>query len=163
MSSRALYPGSFDPLTLGHVDIIRRGLNVFDHVVVTIISNPNKATMFTVEERVEMIEEVFAGEERISIDGFSGLLVAYAQNNDTPVILRGLRAVADFEYEYQMASMNRSLAPGIETVFLMAEPTTFFVSSRLAKEVARLGGDISHVVPPTVFTRVHARLAQLQS
>ncbi|MFT4704991.1 MAG: pantetheine-phosphate adenylyltransferase [Bradymonadia bacterium] len=163
MSSRALYPGSFDPLTLGHVDIIRRGLNVFDHVVVAVVSNPNKATMFTVEERVEMIEEVFAGEERISIDGFSGLLVAYAQNNDTPVILRGLRAVADFEYEYQMASMNRSLAPGIETVFLMAEPTTFFVSSRLAKEVARLGGDISHVVPPTVFTRVHARLAQLQS
>lgn len=159
MSNTALYPGSFDPLTNGHVDVIRRGVAVFGKVRVGVARNISKRAMFSVEERVEMVRETFAGVDAIEVDTFDGLLVDYARREGIRTILRGLRAVADFEYEYQMASMNQSMASGVETVFLMASPTTFFVSSRLAKEVATLGGDISHVVPPSVLERVRAKLA----
>ncbi len=160
MTVRAIYPGSFDPLTNGHVDIIRRAVVMFDSVLVAVANNPAKNTMFTLEERVALVEEVFADDPRIEVDAISGLLVEYARQRGTRAVVRGLRAVADFEYEYQMASMNRSLAPDIETVFLMADPTTFFVSSRLAKEVASLGGDVRHVVPPTVLEAVMKKLNQ---
>ena len=158
MTSRALYPGSFYPLTIGHVDIIRRVLATFDGVVVAVANNPAKRSMFTLEERVALVEAVFDNDPRIEVRALDGLLVDYARLHGTHVIVRGLRAVADFEYEYQMAAMNRSLAPEIETMFLMADPSTFFVSSRLAKEVASLGGDIAHVVPPAVYSAVQAKL-----
>lgn len=158
MPVRAIYPGSFDPLTNGHVDIIRRSLTMFDSVLVAVANNPAKTTMFSLEERVALVESVFQEDDRIEVDAIDGLLVEYARRRGTRAVVRGLRAVADFEYEYQMAAMNRSLTPDIETVFLMADPTTFFVSSRLAKEVARLGGDIAHVVPPTVLDAVMRKL-----
>lgn len=158
----ALYPGSFDPLTNGHVNIIERGLALCDELVVAIVHNPNKSAMFTLEERMEVLREVFPDDRRVRLTTFSGLLVNYARETGASAILRGLRAVADFEYEYQMANMNRRLAPEVETVFLMAEPGSFFVSSRLVKEVALLGGDISASVPPQVLRRLNAKVNQLQ-
>lgn len=158
----ALYPGSFDPLTNGHVNIIERGLSLCDELVVAIVHNPNKSAMFTLEERMEVLREVFPDDRRVRLTTFSGLLVNYARETGASAILRGLRAVADFEYEYQMANMNRRLAPEVETVFLMAEPGSFFVSSRLVKEVALLGGDISASVPPQVLRRLNAKVNQLQ-
>lgn len=158
----ALYPGSFDPLTNGHVNIIERGLALCDELVVAIAHNPNKSPMFSVEERMTILREVFPDEKRVRLTQFSGLLVNYARDVGASSILRGLRAVADFEYEYQMANMNRRLAPEVETVFLMAEPGSFFVSSRLVKEVALLGGDISGSVPPEVLRRLNAKVNQIQ-
>jgi pantetheine-phosphate adenylyltransferase len=158
----ALYPGSFDPLTNGHVNIIERGLALCDELVVAIVHNPNKAPMFSVEERMQILREVFPDEQRVRLTTFSGLLVNYAREVQASAILRGLRAVADFEYESQMANMNRRLAPEVETVFLMAEPGSFFVSSRLVKEVALLGGDISGSVPPQALARLTAKVRQLQ-
>jgi pantetheine-phosphate adenylyltransferase len=153
----AIYPGSFDPLTRGHVTIIDRGLRVFDEITIAVATNPGKNAAFSMDERIEMVREVFEHEPRILVATFSGLLVNYARECGAAAILRGLRAVSDFEYEYQMASMNRSLAPDIETVFLMAEPDAFFVSSRLVKEVASLGGDVSASVPASVNKRILQR------
>ena len=129
----AIYPGSFDPPTNGHVNIIERGLALCDELVVAVARNISKSAMFTLEERMEMLHDIFGDRAGLRIDSFEGLLVDYARNSGIRTILRGLRAVADFEYEYQMANMNRQLAPGVETVFLMADPTTFYVSSRLVK------------------------------
>lgn len=155
----AIYPGSFDPLTNGHVNIIERGLDLFDTVVVAVARNISKTGMFTIEERLAMVTDVFGDHPRLEVDTFEGLLVDYARQRGAGTILRGLRAVADFEYEYQMANMNRTLAPQVETLFLMADPTTFYVSSRLVKEVASLGGDIEQVVPPVVRARLLDKLA----
>jgi len=156
---RAIYPGSFDPITKGHLDIIRRGLTIFDHIRVAVAHNPDKPSgLFTPTERVEMIAEVLAElGERVSVDKFHGLLVDYARSCDAGTIIRGLRAVADFDYEFQMTLMNRHLADNVETVFLMADYKHFYTSSSLVKEVFAFGGDIKPFVPPLVADRLRAK------
>ncbi|MCC6745482.1 MAG: pantetheine-phosphate adenylyltransferase [Acidobacteria bacterium] len=157
MTRRAIYPGSFDPLTNGHLDIIERGSRLFDEVVVAILVNPAKQSMFTVEERCEIIAEV-AGSDRVRVDTFHGLLVHYAVARQATAIIRGIRAVSDYEYELQMALMNRRLEPRVETLFLMSSDAYSYVSSRLVKEVASLGGSVTGMVPPLVEERLRARL-----
>jgi len=153
----AVYPGSFDPLTNGHVDIIKRGGRLFDRIVVAILLNLEKAPLFTAEERVAAAREVFKGQPNVEVDTFGGLLVDYARQREASVIVRGLRAISDFEYELQMALMNRRLNSEIETVFMMpAEPYTY-VSSRLVKEVFALGGSIDGLVPAVVETQLRAK------
>ena len=157
----AIYPGSFDPLTNGHVDIIQRGSGLFDRIIVAMLVNIDKAPLFTVAERVEISREVFAKYPNVEVDTFDGLLVEYARRKRASVIVRGLRAISDFEYEMQMALMNRHLNPEVETVFMMpAEPYTY-VSSRLVKEVVALGGSVTNLVPAVVEARLrdkkHAR------
>ena len=146
----AVYPGSFDPITNGHIGIIRRALLVFDRLVVAIAINVRKKTLFTVEERLDMLGESFKNDARIQVDSFKGLTVEYARKTGARTILRGLRAVADFEYELQMANMNRKLYPDIETLFMMTGEEFFFVSSRNVKEIASLDGNIDSLVPPHV-------------
>ena len=155
----AIYPGSFDPITNGHVDLVKRTLGVFDRVVVAIARNPEKDdSLFTVEERLEMIREVFKGlGNRVKADSFEGLLVRYAKKMGAKVIIRGLRVVSDFEYEFQMAMMNRELAPGLETLFMMTGESYFYISSRLVKEVVSLGGDVSGLVPRTVLKKLREK------
>jgi pantetheine-phosphate adenylyltransferase len=160
---RAVYPGSFDPITNGHLDIIQRALTVVDHVVVAVAYNQDKQSgLFTPDERVAMIREV-AKEEgldgRVSIDSFHGLLVDYARRVGAGTIIRGLRAVADFEYEFQMTLMNRHLAGDVETVFFMADEAHFFTSSRLVKEIVSFGGDMSEMVPKCVYKRLRLKLS----
>ena len=150
----AIYPGSFDPLTNGHVDIIQRGSRLFDRIVVGVLINLEKAPLFTVPERVEIARAVFRGWTNVEVDTFDGLLVDYARSKRASVIVRGLRAISDFEYEMQMALMNRRLNPDVETVFMMpAEPYTY-VSSRLVKEVVALGGSVNGLVPDVVEDRL---------
>lgn len=155
--SVAVYPGSFDPVTNGHLDIITRGLAVFDEVIIAILVNPQKHPLFTVEERVALIREAYRGEARVRVDTFSGLLVDYAERVGASVIVRGLRAVSDFEYEFQMALMNRRLDPNIETVFMAPADGYSYVSSRLVKEVFQLGGDVSALVPKLVERRLREK------
>ena len=159
MSQTAVYPGSFDPITNGHVDIIRRSLQVFPRVIVAVAFNPNKdSSWFTPEERVEMIQETFRDEgSRIVADAFSGLLIDYVAAKGASVIVRGLRAVADFEYEFQMTMMNRHLRPQVETIFMMTGESHFYTSSRLVKEVAGLGGNVAGLLPDHVVPRLMAR------
>ncbi len=156
--SGAIYPGSFDPMTRGHVSIIRSGLVAFDRLVVAVLRNPRKDALFTIEERVEMIREEFKDTPAVEVDSFDGLLVDYCRRKNVRIVLRGLRAVADFEYELQMANMNRHLSPDIETMFLMANDAYFYVSSNLVKEAAKLGGDVSRLVPDSVASRLSAKL-----
>ena len=156
-SAVAVFPGSFDPITNGHIDIIQRGLSVFDRVIIAILVNPDKRPLFTVEERVETIREAYEGNPRVSVDTFSGLLVDYAEKAGAFVIVRGLRAISDFEYEFQMALMNRRLNPRIETVFMMPAETYSYLSSRLVKEVFQLGGDVRELVPPVVERRLREK------
>ncbi|MCB9707609.1 MAG: pantetheine-phosphate adenylyltransferase [Myxococcales bacterium] len=155
----AVYPGSFDPITQGHVSIINGGLVAFDKVIVGVLSNPKKTALFSAEERMDMIREVFIDEDRVEVDAFEGLLVNFVRHKGSRVILRGLRAVADFEYELQMANMNRKLSEDIETIFIMANDAYFYVASGLVKEVAKLGGDISSLVPNVVHQRLLAKLS----
>ncbi len=154
----AIYPGSFDPLTLGHVDIIHRGSALFDSIVVAVLGNAEKSPLFTVEERLAMIRETFSDRENVEADSFRGLLVDYALGRKATTIVRGIRAISDFEYEFQMALMNRRLAPAIETVFMMPAQEYSYVSSRLVKEVASLGGDIVGLVPQNVEKKLIERL-----
>jgi pantetheine-phosphate adenylyltransferase len=153
----ALYPGSFDPLTNGHVDIIERGSRIFDSIIVAILSNVEKTPLFSEQERVEIIRDVFKGRTNVQVETFSGLLVDYGQRKQANVIVRGLRAVSDFEYEFQMALMNRHLAPGLETVFMMPAEQYTYISSRLIKEVFMLGGEITGLVPPVVEDKLRAK------
>lgn len=153
----AVYPGTFDPLTNGHVDIVRRALKAFDRVVVALGINTKKKALFTVEERKEMIGETFAGEDRVSVDTFSGLQVDYLKEIGADAVVRGLRAVSDFEFEFQMANMNRKLFPEAETFFLMTGQDNFYLSSSLIKEVAALGGCVVDLVPPPVARRLTER------
>jgi len=158
----AVYPGSFDPLTNGHVDIIQRGARLFDQIVVAILENAEKEALFTVGERLESAKQVFSEQQNVEVDTFNGLLVDYARRKNASVIVRGLRAISDFEYEMQMALMNRRLSSEIETVFMMpAEPYTY-VSSRLVKEIYSLGGSVSGLVPPSVEDRLR-RSSRLQA
>jgi pantetheine-phosphate adenylyltransferase len=152
MDRLAIYPGSFDPLTNGHIDLIRRALQLFDRVIVAVATNSRKNTLFSVDERVELIREVMKGfdQERIEIDVFSGLTVDYARKQGSRVIIRGLRAVTDFDYEYAISLMNSKLAPEIETVFLMASNEHSFISSTIVKEVARHGRAVSNQVPEII-------------
>jgi len=157
----AIYPGSFDPITNGHVDLVKRTLGVFDRVIVAIARNPDKDdSLFTLDERLEMIRDVFRGlGSRVKAESFDGLLVKYAKKSGAKVIIRGLRAVSDFEYEFQMAMMNRELAPGLETLFMMTGQAHFYISSRLVKEVVSLGGDISGHVPRIVQKKLKEKFA----
>ena len=152
--SLAVFPGSFDPITNGHLDIVDRGLSLFDRVRMAILVNPEKQPLFSVEERVALIREAYRGNRRVEVDTFSGLLVDYAERVGASVILRGIRAISDFEYEFQMALMNRRLDPQIETVFMMPAESYSYVSSRLVKEVFQLGGRVSDLVPPVVERRL---------
>ena len=154
----ALYPGSFDPITNGHLDLIERGARLCDRLIVAVLRNEDKEPLFTVEERTEMLREVVRAYPHVEVDSFNGLLVEYAQQRGATVILRGIRAISDYEYELQMALMNRRLCPAIETVFLMAGEAYSFISSRLVKQVISLGGNISGLVPPSVEVRLRHRL-----
>ena len=154
----AIYPGSFDPITNGHLDLIERGSAFFDKLIVSILRNDEKEALFSVEDRIEMLQEVVGGLSNVEVGSFDGLLVDYAAQCGASVILRGIRAVSDYEYELQMALMNRRLRPEIETVFLMAGEAHSFLSSRLVKEVIRLGGSIAGLVPPSVEGKLRKRL-----
>jgi pantetheine-phosphate adenylyltransferase len=153
----AVYPGSFDPLTNGHVDIIRRGAALFDRIIVAVLVNVDKRPLFSVDERLAMIREAFDGAPRVEVDTFDGLLVDYAARRQANAIVRGLRAVSDFEYEMQMALMNRHLSPALETVFMMPAEQYTYVSSRLVREVAALGGSVTGLVPAHVEARLAGR------
>jgi pantetheine-phosphate adenylyltransferase len=159
MSTLAVYPGSFDPLTNGHVDIITRGAHLFDRIVVAILVNIEKAPLFSADERVEIARAVFQSLPNVEVDTFDGLLVDYVQRRRAQVIVRGLRAVSDFEYEFQMALMNRRLNQGIETVFMMPAEQYTYISSRLIKEVFTLGGRVHGLVPDMVEERLRRKLA----
>jgi pantetheine-phosphate adenylyltransferase len=158
MSVKALYPGSFDPPTNGHVDLIQRGSRIFGHLTVAILNNPGKNPLFTVEERVEMLLECTRTLENVSIATFDGLMVDFARQQGCTAVLRGIRAISDYEYEFQMALMNRRLAPEIETVFLQPAGRYSFVSSRLLKEVFAFGGDLTGLIPPNVYKRLRDRM-----
>lgn len=155
----AVYPGSFDPITNGHIDLVERTLRVFNRVIVAIATNPNKDdSLFSVNERLEMIQQVFRAQgKRVQADSFEGLLVDYAEKVGAGVIIRGLRAVSDFEYEFQMAMMNRELRPKLETLFMMTGESYFYISSRLVKEVVSLGGDVSALVPKSVLKKLREK------
>jgi pantetheine-phosphate adenylyltransferase len=156
---RAVCPGSFDPPTFGHLDVIRRASALFDEVTVAVLVNESKVGLFTVEERLEMLTEAVSAQANVVVDSFSGLLVDFCAAHDIVAIVKGLRAVTDFDYELQMAQMNRNIA-GIETVFVPASPQWSFLASSLVKEVAGLGGDVSRLVPPDVLTRLQNRLGR---
>jgi pantetheine-phosphate adenylyltransferase len=159
MATLAVYPGSFDPLTNGHVDIITRGARLFDRIVVAILVNAEKSPLFTMEERVDIAREVFRDVPNVEVDTFGGLLVDYVERRKAQVIVRGLRAVSDFEYEFQMALMNQRLNAKIETVFMMPAEQYTYTSSRLIKEVFRLGGRVHGLVPDMVEERLRRKLA----
>ncbi len=154
----AIYPGSFDPLTNGHLDLIARGSRMADRLIVAVLKNESKQALFSVEERMEIIRETARPFGNVEVASFDGLLVDFASSHGASLILRGIRAISDYEYEQQMALMNRRLRPDVETVFLMAAEAYSFVSSKLVKEVASLGGDVSGLVPPAVEARLKAKL-----
>ncbi len=158
MSELAIYPGTFDPITYGHIDVVQRASRLFSRVIVLVARNSTKAPLFTDEERITMIREVFRGERTVAVDGFDGLLVHYAQRKKARVIIRGLRAVSDFEYEFQMALTNRKLAPAIDTVFLVPHEKYTYLTSSIVREVAKLGGDVSDFVPAVVRRRLLAKI-----
>lgn len=153
----AIYPGSFDPLTNGHLDLIERGARIFHHLVVAVLTNLDKQPLFTSRERVEMLQAVTAGISNVSVDTFDGLLVEYAQSKKAKAILRGIRAFSDYEYELQMALVNRQLAPELETVFLMPAESYSYLSSRLVKEIFQYGGSVKDMVPVVVEERLHQK------
>ena len=159
---KAIYPGSFDPLTFGHIDIIERSVRLFDTVIVALLTNPRKTPLFTVEERVEIMQAILKPRfPTVEIEVFHGLLVDYAMHKNANAIVRGIRAVTDFEYEFQMALMNRRLAPTIETVFMMPAENYSYLSSKLVKEIAELGGNVSGLVPEIVEKRLKQRFKKV--
>ncbi|HOJ26257.1 MAG TPA: pantetheine-phosphate adenylyltransferase [Candidatus Saccharicenans sp.] len=159
MERKAIYPGSFDPITNGHVDIIQRGKKIFDSIIVGVLDNPKKTPFFSTEERVELIEQVFANDRAVEVKSFSGLLVDFAHQNKVNIVIRGLRAISDFEYEFQMALMNRKLAGDIETLFMMPSLKYSFLSSNLVREAFQLGGCVKGLVPPLVEEALKNKLS----
>src|SRR5581483_6288953 len=160
---RAIYPGSFDPLTNGHLDLIERGSKIFDELIVAILRNSEKDPLFTLAERLEMLEHMTKHYENVRVETFDGLLVDYAMQKKAKAVLRGIRAISDYEYELQMALMNRKLQPQLETVFMMPAEAYSYLSSRLVKEVAHLGGDVRELVPPLVAGQLKQRMRRVQA
>ena len=151
---KAVYPGTFDPITRGHEDLVRRAARLFDHMIVAVADSKSKKPFFSLEDRIEMAREVITGVPNIEVVGFSGLLMDFMREHQAKVIIRGLRAVSDFEYEFQMAGMNRNLYPDVETVFLTPGEQYMFISATMVREIATLGGDVSHFVNPLVAARI---------
>jgi len=160
MHTLAIYPGTFDPFTTGHFDLIRRSSDFFDQIIVAVAHNCNKKTLFTLEERTTMVSEVVRDMPRVSVESFSGLLVDYMRSREAHVVLRGLRAISDFEYEFQLSQMNRRLYPGFEIVYMMPDERYTFISSSLVKEVASLGGDVSGLIPDEIRPKLLAKLKE---
>lgn len=160
MAVSAMYPGTFDPITLGHEDLVRRATRLFDRVVVAIAANPSKEPMFTLEERVDLAQTVLAGLDKVEVMGYSGLTVDFAKDHGLAAIVRGLRAISDFEYEFQLANMNRHLTDEVESVFLTPTETYTYISSSLVREICAMGGDISEFVSPTVSAALMERCSQ---
>lgn len=159
----AIYPGSFDPLTNGHLSLIQRGLQVFEHLIIAIAVNPKKTPLFSVDERKQFILEATRHDPRVEVDDFQGLLVDYARRRNVNVVLRGLRAVSDFEFEFQLANMNRKLNGALETVFMMTGEDYFYISSNLVREVASFGGNVEGIVPPNVLQALKAKYGPVGS
>jgi pantetheine-phosphate adenylyltransferase len=157
-TSRAVYPGTFDPITRGHEDLVRRASTLFDEMIVAVADSRGKSPFFTVEERVAMARETLAPFDNVRVEGFSGLLMDFLHKHDAKIILRGLRAVSDFEYEFQMAGMNRNLFPDVETLFLTPAEQYMFISATMVREIASLGGDVSPFVNPIVIPRLKSKL-----
>ncbi len=158
MEKKIVYPGSFDPLTNGHVDIIERCLMIFDHLLIAVLENPQKTPLFTTKERISMIKEIFSDHKNIEVKSFHGLLVDFTRKNKAKIVIRGLRAISDFEYEFQMALMNRKLDAEIETLFMMPNVNYSFLSSKLVKEVCMLGGSLKGLVPFKVETKLKKKI-----
>ena len=163
MARTAIYPGTFDPVTCGHRDVCERGLKMFDHIVVAVADNPQKQPFFSLQERIDMLNHVFADKPGISVRPFSGMLIKFAEECGSQIVIRGLRAISDFEFEVQLAGMNRSLDPNIETVFLTAAEQYKFVSSSLVREIARLEGDVSGFIHPEIHRRLVTKLKNQKS
>ena len=162
MVKRIIYPGTFDPVTLGHLDLIRRAVQTFDVLIVAVASNPHKNPLFSLEERLDMLKEVTKDTKNIEIDHFEGLLIDYVRKKKCNVVLRGIRVISDFEYEFQMALSNRKLAHDIETIFMMPSENYSYLSSKIIKEMASLGADLSGFVPPAVEKKLKEKLPKLQ-
>ncbi len=160
MARTAIYPGSFDPLTNGHLSLIHRGLHIFAGLIVAVANNPDKSPLFTSQERMKLIRDAVGDDPRVEVDSFDGLMVDYAKRRGIHTVLRGLRAVSDFEYEFQLANMNRRLDPDFDSVFVMTGEDYFYVSARLVREVARFGGDVSTLVPPNVLRALEEKRAR---
>jgi pantetheine-phosphate adenylyltransferase len=161
MNRKAVYPGTFDPMTLGHEDLVRRGAKLFDELILAVADSKAKRPFFTLEERVEVAREVLADVKNVTVMGFSGLLMNFVQQQNARVVMRGLRAVSDFEYEFQLAGMNRGLYPNVETVFLTPGEQYMFISATIVREISVLGGDVTKFVNPLVATRLKAKIRQM--
>ena len=157
MSQRAIYPGTFDPMTKGHVDLIERACQLFDEIVIAIAASEAKNPLFTLDERIQIAEKIFEGNDKVKVIGFSGLLVNLAKDNDAKILIRGLRVVADFEYEFQLANMNRAMMPELESVFLTPKEQYSYISSSLVKEICKMGGDVSKFVDPISLSELKRR------
>ena len=155
---RAVYPGTFDPMTVGHVDLVKRASKLFDSVIIAIASSDSKKPMFSLEERIEIGNKIFADDPKVEVVGFSGLLVNFAKENDANILIRGLRVVADFEYEFQLANMNRAMSPDIESVFLTPKEEYSYISSSLVKEIATMGGDVTRFVDPVTLDALNQKI-----
>ena len=155
---RAVYPGTFDPMTMGHVDLVKRASKLFDSVIIAIASSDSKKPMFSLEERIEIGNKIFADDPKVEVVGFSGLLVNFAKDNDANILIRGLRVVADFEYEFQLANMNRAMSPDIESVFLTPKEEYSYISSSLVKEIATMGGDVTRFVDPVTLEALNQKI-----
>ncbi len=155
---RAVYPGTFDPMTMGHVDLVKRASKLFDSVIIAIASSDSKKPMFSLEERIEIGNKIFADDPKVKVVGFSGLLVNFAKENDANILIRGLRVVADFEYEFQLANMNRAMSPDIESVFLTPKEEYSYISSSLVKEIATMGGDVTRFVDPVTLEALNQKI-----
>ena len=155
---RAVYPGTFDPMTMGHVDLVKRASKLFDSVIIAIASSDSKKPMFSLEERIEIGNKIFTDDPKVEVVGFSGLLVNFAKDNDANILIRGLRVVADFEYEFQLANMNRAMSPDIESVFLTPKEEYSYISSSLVKEIATMGGDVTRFVDPVTLDALNQKI-----
>lgn len=161
MNNKAVYPGTFDPMTLGHEDLVRRAARLFDHVVLAVADSRTKRPLFTLAERIDMARDALADVKNVSVEGFSGLLMNFVQEHDARVVMRGVRAVSDFDYEFQLAGMNRKLYPDVETVFMTPGEEHMFLSATLVREISVMGGDVSKFVSPTIAGRLKTKIKDL--